>query len=90
MTQSRTLKVLIAAIEKISDFEGPITEATTLPEIQLDSIDYVSIQLDVKRELGIEINYDDFKSGEILCVGDFVRYLDERLARSDQECQAQQ
>ncbi len=79
MTTSRTLEVLIAAIEKISDFDGPITETTTLPEIQLDSIDYVSIQLDVKRELGIDVNYDDFKSGDIQRVGDFVRYLEGKL-----------
>lgn len=77
----KTLDVLTESVQRVSDFDGEITEQTILPDLMLESLDYVSIQLDIKRHLGIDIDYDDFKAGTIQTVGDFIRYIDAKRSQ---------
>lgn len=77
----KTLDVLTESVQRVSDFDGEITEQTILPDLMLESLDYVSIQLDIKRHLGIDIDYDDFKAGAIQTVGDFIRYIDAKRSQ---------
>lgn len=74
--ETKTRELLAETVRNICDYEGEITETTPLKDLQLESLDYVAIQIEVKRHLGIDIDFDDFLENKIETVGDFVRYID--------------
>lgn len=74
--EPKTREFLAQSVRNICDYEGEITEVTPLKDLQLESLDYVAIQIDIKRHLGIDIDYDDFLERKIETVGDFVHYID--------------
>ncbi|MBI2308431.1 MAG: hypothetical protein HYU78_14095 [Rhodocyclales bacterium] len=74
--EPKTREFLAQSVRNICDYDGEITETTLLKDLQLESLDYVAIQIDIKRHLGIDIDYDDFTERRIETVGDFVRYID--------------
>ena len=60
----------------IKDFDIEITPETYLNAVELDSLDYVFVQVEVQKIFGVEINYDDFKDGQIPTFGAFADYID--------------
>ncbi|QWZ60896.1 acyl carrier protein [Acinetobacter pittii] len=49
--------IVQSLIEELTDFEGEnLNDETTIEEIGLASLDYVSIQVALKKELGINID----------------------------------
>ncbi len=78
---STTFSFLTNAIGELVDFEVEDMKLTTgLMELGLDSLDYVSLQLAIKKEYAVEINFDDFTSGQITTIGEFCDYIEKRVA----------
>jgi len=77
---SDTFEFLTNAIGDLVDFEvEEMKPETGLLELGLDSLDYVSLQLAIKKEYGVEINFDDFTSGQITTIAQFCSYIEDRL-----------
>ena len=51
-----------------------VTPETTLESLALDSLDFVELTLTLDRELGIEIDPNDF--GELVTVGDAIDFIE--------------
>lgn len=77
---SETFDFLTNAIGDLVDFEvEDMKPETGLLELGLDSLDYVSLQLAIKKKYGVEINFDDFTSGQITTIAQFCGYIEDRL-----------
>lgn len=70
---------LFETILELKDIdEADLTEALTLEELALASLDYVEIQVLVKKKYGVEVKPDLLISGKLRTVGDFAAYIEER------------
>ncbi len=77
---TKTFEFLTNAIGDLVDFEvADMKPETGLLELGLDSLDYVSLQLAIKKKYGVEINFDDFTSGQITTIAEFCSYIEDRL-----------
>ncbi len=66
---------------KLVDFDvEQMNNDTGLDELGLVSLDYVSLQLAIRKKYSVEIDFDDFTSGQITTIGQFCRYIEDRLA----------
>ncbi|GGX48210.1 acyl carrier protein [Undibacterium squillarum] len=75
-----TLEFLKNEIADLVDFEPEaMQEDTPLAALELDSLDYVSLQLAVKKKFAVQINFDDFTSGQITSLGQFCSYIEDRM-----------
>ncbi|MES9853288.1 MAG: acyl carrier protein [Candidatus Thiodiazotropha sp. LLP2] len=78
---SETFDFLTEEIGKLVDFEvDDMQMETGLQELGLVSLDYVSLQLAIRKKYETEINFDDFTSGEITTIGQFCSYIEDRMA----------
>jgi acyl carrier protein len=76
-------KFLFETILELKDIdEADLTEELTLEELALASLDYVEIQVLVKKKYGVEVKPDRLISGELRTVGDFAAYIEERASAS--------
>lgn len=73
MTIEKVKKVLADHLEMEVE---EITEATTLDELGVDSLDAVEIVMELEDEFGIEIESDEIGNS----VKEFVAYIDSKLA----------
>jgi acyl carrier protein len=65
-------------IERLTDFDiNTLTSETTIEELDLVSLDFVTIKVEAKREIGLEIDLNELAEAEIENFGDMVRYLEE-------------
>ncbi len=77
---SNTFEFLTEAIGNLVEFEVEnMRPETALTELGLDSLDYVSLQLAVKKKYAVEINFDDFTSGLITNLAEFCAYVENRM-----------
>lgn len=77
-----TLEFLKSSIIELNDTDvSALTSDTALNAIGLDSLDYVSVQMEVSKKYGIQVDYDDFSSGKIATLGDFANYIDSRISQ---------
>jgi acyl carrier protein len=75
-TASDVLSFLKSTIIEIKDLdEDSIQLESTLDEIALDSLDYVEIQLAVKKQYGVEVSQNAFMEGSIKTIGDFCSFV---------------
>ncbi|HZX33192.1 MAG TPA: phosphopantetheine-binding protein [Rhodocyclaceae bacterium] len=74
------LEFLKSKIIVLNDVDiDTLTAERELKTIGLDSLDYVSIQMEITKKYGVQIDYDDFSSGKISTLGDFAGYIGSRL-----------
>lgn len=73
--ESDVLKFVRELIEELKDFEPEVTYETTLEALELDSLDYVQTQIEIKKLFQVELNSSLFSSGEISTIGDLCRYV---------------
>ncbi|MCT8347771.1 phosphopantetheine-binding protein [Photorhabdus temperata] len=74
----KLFELLQSQITELTDIEPEdITLDTPLDDIHLVSLDFVSIQVALKREMGIQLNFDKFQRNETTTIGDFVNYVRE-------------
>lgn len=77
---NETFEFLTNAIGDLVDFEvEEMKPETGLLELGLDSLDYVSLQIAIKKKYAVEINFDDFTSGQITNLGEFCSYIENRM-----------
>jgi len=68
--------LLKTQVAELTDFDpATISLDTQLEELNLASLDYVSIQVAVKKAYGIHLALDRLPEQKLSTVGDFVRYL---------------
>ena len=72
---------LTSSILELKDIESAeLTPGLTLEELALDSLDYVEIQVGIKKHFGVDVRTDLFSSGEIKTLGDLTRYIETHTA----------
>ncbi|WP_166212336.1 acyl carrier protein [Cognatiluteimonas telluris] len=72
---------LFETILELKDIdESDLNADLTLEELALASLDYVEIQVLIKKKYGIEVKPDLLISGKLRTVGDFAAYIEERAA----------
>jgi len=72
---------LVSAILELKDIdESRLTSSVTLEELALDSLDYVEIQVGIKKNFGVEVQPELFSSGEIKTLGELAAYIDKNQA----------
>ncbi|MDP3671080.1 MAG: acyl carrier protein [Telluria sp.] len=74
-TESDVLKFVRKLVDELKDFEQEVTYETTLEALDLDSLDYVQTQIEIKKLFQVELNNSLFSSGEISTVGDLCRHV---------------
>lgn len=64
-------------IDRLTDFDiNMLTNETTIEELDLVSLDFVTIKVEAKRNLGLEIDLNELAEAEIDNFGEMVRYLE--------------
>ncbi|MFJ1468993.1 acyl carrier protein [Massilia orientalis] len=65
------------AIVELKDVdESALVPALTFEELELDSLDYVEIQLRIKKKFKVEITPDLFAAGQLKNLGDLYAYIE--------------
>ena len=65
------------AIVELKDVdESTLVPALTFEELELDSLDYVEVQLRIKKKFKVEITPDLFASGQLKNLGDLYAYIE--------------
>lgn len=65
------------AIVELKDVdESTLVPALTFEELELDSLDYVEIQLRIKKKFKVEITPELFASGQLKNLGDLYAYIE--------------
>jgi len=76
---------LRAAVLELKDIdEAALVPALTLEELDLDSLDYVEIQVGIKKNFGVAIDPELFTSGTLKTLGDVCRYVETHRAQAGQ------
>jgi len=58
--------------------EDKLTPQLPIDELGFESLDYVEIQVGIKKNFGVEIDPGLFQSGAIKTLGDLSRYIEEQ------------
>lgn len=65
------------AIVELKDVdEATLVPALTFEELALDSLDYVEIQLRIKKKFKVEITPELFALGQLMNLGDLYAYIE--------------
>jgi acyl carrier protein len=60
----------------LKDFdEDDINKDLTFEELDLDSLDFIEIQVVLKKNYGVTIQAEAFQEGEINTIGDLCKYV---------------
>lgn len=74
----KTLDFLIEAILELKDVDAEdLQPSRPLQELALESLDYVEIQVLIKKRYALEVDPQLFMTGKIVTLGDLVSYIDE-------------
>lgn len=70
---------LVSAIVELKDIdESDLKPSLTLEALELDSLDYVELQVGIKKHFGVEVVGELFASGQIKTLGELVDYIEEK------------
>jgi acyl carrier protein len=71
------VEFLQEAILELKDFdEDKLVPELTFEELALDSLDYVEIQLRIKKKFKVQITPELFSSGQLKTLGDLCAYIE--------------
>ncbi|MCX8649000.1 acyl carrier protein [Gilliamella sp. B2776] len=71
---------IVTQITELTDFDPEmITRDTLLTELDLVSLDYVSIEVALKKKYGVSVNMAELGQKQISTVGEFIDYLSQSL-----------
>lgn len=69
-------ELLKSTIAEISDLPlDEIAPESKLADVNLVSLDYVSIQVAVKRKYGVQIDLEELPKKNLVTIGDFADYI---------------
>lgn len=70
------------AILELKDFdESELVPEMTIENLKLDSLDYVEIQVGIKKQFNVSVEPELFVKGVIKTLGDLVAYIHGRTAQ---------
>lgn len=73
---------LKSLIEQLTDFDiNYITDNTTMDELNLVSLDFVTIKVEAKNQLAIDIDLNALAEANIETYGQLVDYLDQTYSK---------
>ena len=71
---------IVEQISELTDVNSEeITRETPLAELDLVSLDYVSIEVALKKKYGVPINMENLWQKNINTLGDFIDYVSQAL-----------
>lgn len=71
---------IVEQVTELTDIDAElITRDTLLSELDLVSLDYVSIEVALKKKYGLSINMAELAQKQINSVGGFIDYLSRSL-----------
>ncbi|OCF91902.1 hypothetical protein A9G17_01620 [Gilliamella sp. wkB7] len=71
---------IVEQITELTDVNSEkITRETPLTELDLVSLDYVSIEVALKKKYGVPINIENLGQKKINTLGDFVDYVSQAI-----------
>jgi acyl carrier protein len=77
------------AILELKDVdEASLVSETSVEDLQLDSLDYVEIQVGIKRQYGVTIEPEKFANGVIKTLGDLGAYIRAHVAQTEPQATA--
>lgn len=62
--------------------EERITPSLMVKDLALDSLDYVQIQVSIKKKYGVQVSPEVFASGKVQTVGDLCSYIESNQPRA--------
>jgi len=72
------LRTMVLELKDIDESE--LVPEAVIEELNLDSLDYVEIQVGIKKKFGVSIDPELFQSGRIKTLGDLCQYVEEQQA----------
>lgn len=76
MNTSAVFNFLKDAVLELKDIEpADITESTELEGIDLQSLDYVDIQVNIRKTYGVAISSEVFSTGTVKTMGELAAYI---------------
>jgi acyl carrier protein len=74
---------LVSVILELKDIdEADLTPDMTLEQLALDSLDYVEIQVGIKKNFGVEILPELFTSGGVKTLGELVLHIEKNQSEN--------
>ena len=64
------------AIEELVDVDFDLTPDVGVDSLELASLDYIELQVMVKKTFGVVVEADLFESGQLRTLGDFCHYIE--------------
>ncbi|HSV50674.1 MAG TPA: phosphopantetheine-binding protein [Burkholderiaceae bacterium] len=78
MKADEFLRTMVLELKDIDEAE--LVPEAVIEELDLDSLDYVEIQVGIKKNFGVSVDPELFQSGKIRTLGDLCRYIEEQQA----------
>jgi len=73
---NEVLEFLQTTILDMKDIDEDIVQPqTALESLELDSLDYVEVQVNIKKNYGVDLTPDLFATGKINSIGNLVDYI---------------
>lgn len=73
---------LKAIIDRLTDIDvDAITDETTIDELDLVSLDFVTIKVEAKNKLGIDIDLNALAEAELGTFGELMDYLEKNYLK---------
>ncbi|KAB8312654.1 hypothetical protein EH228_06200 [Erwinia endophytica] len=70
-------EIIVEQIDNLTDFDiSQLSDATNITDIGLVSLDYVAIQVALKREMGIDVDLNKLAQENLESIDDLVRYIE--------------
>jgi acyl carrier protein len=64
-------------VDELTDFDvETISNDTTIEELDLVSLDFVTIKVEAKKQLGIDIDLNSLAESDLFTFGELVDYLE--------------
>ncbi|MES2939462.1 MAG: acyl carrier protein [Pseudomonadota bacterium] len=71
------------AVLELKDIdEALLVPGLALADVELDSLDYVEIQVGIKKNFGVTVDADLFVSGKIKTLGDLCQYIEDHAGEA--------
>jgi acyl carrier protein len=73
---------ILATVDDLVEIDFDLERSTKVQDIGLASLDYIEIQVLVKKQYGVIITDEIFTSGKIKTLGDMENYIIENAAET--------
>lgn len=69
-------EIIVEQIDNLTDFDiAQLSDSTNITDIGLVSLDYVAIQVALKREMDIDVDLNKLAQEDLESIGDLIRYI---------------